>query len=65
MEGMILCDKVQKIIDTFNMLSPENQSTLLEYAYNILELEKIAKKSGYTSKHEERAFEEGNIKPSG
>jgi hypothetical protein len=40
-----LCDKVQEIIDTFNKLSPENQSILLECAYNTLEAENPTKKS--------------------
>jgi hypothetical protein len=40
-----LCDKVQEIIDTFNKLSPDNQSILLECAYNTLEAENPTKKS--------------------
>jgi hypothetical protein len=44
-EVNLLCDKVQKIIDTFNKLSPENQSILLECAYNTLNAENSTKKS--------------------
>ena len=39
-----MADKVQEIIDTFNLLSPENQNILLECAYNILNAEKSVKK---------------------
>jgi hypothetical protein len=41
----LLCDKVQKIIDIFNKLSPENQSILLECAYNTLNDEIPVEKS--------------------
>ena len=40
-----MCDKVQEIVDTFNLLSPENQSTLLKCACNTLEAENAAKES--------------------
>jgi hypothetical protein len=61
MEGEILRDKVQEIIDTFNLLSPENQDTLLEFAYNILKAENPVKKpADCASEREEEIFEEGN-----
>ena len=34
-----MSDKVQEIIDTFNMLSPENQNALLKCACNTFEAE--------------------------
>ena len=40
-----MSNKVQEIVDTFNLLSPENQSTLLECACNTLKAEKSVKKS--------------------
>jgi hypothetical protein len=42
MEGDILRDKMQEIVDTFNLLSPENQDVLLECACNTLKAEKSA-----------------------
>ena len=40
-----MCDKVQEIIDAFNLLSPENQSILLECAFNTFKAENSAKNS--------------------
>jgi hypothetical protein len=53
-----LCDNnVQKIIDTFNMLSPENQNVLLKCARNILKDQNSVKKSADRSlEHEEKIF---------
>jgi hypothetical protein len=54
-----LSDKVQEIIDAFNLLSPENQGTLFECACNILRAENSAKKSvDYVPGGEEGTFEE-------
>jgi hypothetical protein len=39
----ILSDKVQEIIDAFNLLSPENQGTLFECARNIMKIENLLK----------------------
>jgi hypothetical protein len=58
-----LSDKVQKIIDTFKMLSPENQSVLLEFAYNILNSENSMKQSvNCKLEHEEKICDKGDIK---
>ena len=38
-------DKVQEIIDTFNLLSPENKGTLFECAHNTLKAENSTKKT--------------------
>lgn len=38
-----MCDKVQEIIDTFYLLSPENQNTLLKCTCNTFEAEKSVK----------------------
>ena len=40
-----MCDKVQEIIDAFNLLSPENQSIFLECANNTYKAENSAKNS--------------------
>ena len=57
----VLCDKVQKIVDTFNLLSLENQSILLECACNTLKAEKSVKKSvTCTPKYEERISEKNH-----
>jgi len=50
-----LCDKVQEIVDTFNLLSPESQSLLLECAYNILKAENSVKESvSFEPEHEKK-----------
>jgi hypothetical protein len=61
-----LRDKVQQIIDTFKLLSPEHQNTILECACNILKAENSAKTSaGCTPEREEKTFEGGETGPSG
>jgi len=55
----ILRDKVQEIIDTFNLLSPENQNTLLECASNAFNAERSVKKTADDElEHEEKTSEE-------
>jgi hypothetical protein len=61
MEGYILCDKVQKIIDTFNLLSPENQGILFECAYNALKAANPVKKPVDSApEREDEILEEGD-----
>ena len=57
-----MCDKVQEIVDTFNLLSPENQDTLLKCACDTLEAEHSVKKPmTCTPKHKGKISEEGDI----
>ena len=53
-----MCDKVQEIIDAFNLLSPENQSILLECAFNTFEAENSAKNSVTCTPKQEEISEE-------
>jgi hypothetical protein len=66
MRCIILPDRVQQIqqiIDTFKLLSPENQDIILECAYNILKSENSSKKSAdCTPEREEEVFEEGDTR---
>ena len=57
-----MCDKVQEIIDAFNLLSPENQGTLLKCACDTLEAEDAVKRpKSCTPRFEEIISEEGDV----